>query len=240
MKKIFIPLCLVFCVAFNLSNSSASYAECADVKNVKAVYAIESYAKIRPYMKDKRQLVFTRFNNLAAHEFVNKDYTDVWSQTKNNRLKLTRYFDKDQRAIEYEPYDVQSDRMSWTRLNHLVGTSHFKSLQELGDSCTQDAIHNLETKLGEKGAVKITWQANIALPKELTIDNGKVIETWSLVETSNNTESIKTYLDKKEMYQSTDYADIGDNETDPFLLNMVNLGFVDYGKASKGKGLHRH
>jgi len=32
-------------------------------------------------------------------------------------------------------------------------------------------------------------------------------------------------------YQTTDYADIGDNESDPFLLKMMNLGFIKHGAS---------
>ena len=29
-----------------------------------------------------------------------------------------------------------------------------------------------------------------------------------------------------QQYELTDYADIGDNESDPFLAKMINLGFI--------------
>jgi len=48
-------------------------------------------------------------------------------------------------------------------------------------------------------------------------------------------------------YQTTDYADIGDNEGDPFLAKMINLGFIEHGASgfydANGKALgggHSH
>ena len=54
---------------------------------------------------------------------------------------------------------------------------------------------------------------------------------------------------KREQYISTDYADIGDDHTEPFLTQMVNLGFIEggasdfynaQGEALQGEHGHQH
>lgn len=52
---------------------------------------------------------------------------------------------------------------------------------------------------------------------------------WRRTEVVTDPEAVMTAFEDRSRYASTDYADIGDNESDPFLLRMVNLGFVEHG-----------
>jgi hypothetical protein len=52
---------------------------------------------------------------------------------------------------------------------------------------------------------------------------------WRLDDIITDRTIINAAFAQWEGYASTDYADIGDNESDPFLLNMINLGFIEHG-----------
>ena len=48
---------------------------------------------------------------------------------------------------------------------------------------------------------------------------------------SSDNKIIDAFFNKNLDYQTTDYADIGDSESDPFLRKMINLGFVEHGSS---------
>ena len=41
-------------------------------------------------------------------------------------------------------------------------------------------------------------------------------------------------------YQTTDFADIGDDHTDPFLTDMVHQGFIEHGSDGVYHAPHNH
>ena len=52
-----------------------------------------------------------------------------------------------------------------------------------------------------------------------------------LTASHHNQQKVQVEFAKWDNYQTTDYADIGDNESDPFLAKMINLGFVEHGAS---------
>jgi hypothetical protein len=70
---------------------------------------------------------------------------------------------------------------------------------------------------------------------------------WQLAEVTYDNKMIQQQLDTFSAYQSTDFADIGDNESDPFFRKMINLGFIEHSASgfydSEGNSLssaHQH
>ncbi len=63
---------------------------------------------------------------------------------------------------------------------------------------------------------------------ELTITQGDKKSHWKLQKIERNQDVINQFFAQRANYQSTDFADIGDNESDPFLIKMINLGFIDH------------
>ena len=57
-----------------------------------------------------------------------------------------------------------------------------------------------------------------------------MVREWTLQDVNYNADT-NTFFAKRESYQSTDYADIGDDHTDPFLTKMVNQGFIEAGAS---------
>ena len=44
-------------------------------------------------------------------------------------------------------------------------------------------------------------------------------------------DAIKQKFAVWDRYQTTDYADVGDNESDPMLAKMIKLGFISHGAS---------
>ena len=70
--------------------------------------------------------------------------------------------------------------------------------------------------------------------------------SWTLTNADYEAD-VSNFFAKRVDYQATDYADIGDDHTDPFLTKMVTQGFIEagasgfydqHGRALKGE--HNH
>ena len=54
---------------------------------------------------------------------------------------------------------------------------------------------------------------------------------WQQQSLSHEQADINAFFASRYGYQTTDYADIGDDHTDPFLTNMVHQGFIEAGAS---------
>jgi hypothetical protein len=63
--------------------------------------------------------------------------------------------------------------------------------------------------------------------EQLVLKAGDKRTEWTLTATHRDATAAQRVFSVRESYKSTDFADIGDNETDPFLRDMIHLGFSD-------------
>jgi hypothetical protein len=63
------------------------------------------------------------------------------------------------------------------------------------------------------------------LVKSFEITSGNQTRQWALTDYQTNVEKITSLFTEYDNYQSTDYTDVGDNESIPFLAAMINQGF---------------
>ena len=75
---------------------------------------------------------------------------------------------------------------------------------------------------------RIEWLMKQKLIKSYRENSASMNIYWVLERIIRDAESIKQTFANRDAYYTTDYDDIGDNETDQFLLNLVNLGFVGH------------
>ena len=95
--------------------------------------------------------------------------------------------------------------------------------------------------------LRLKWLPEQQLISEFKIKTGGTRTSWKLLEIRKNTQAVAQKFIQLGNYSTTDYTDIGDNESDPFLMKMINLGFVEHGASgfydSSGRNLrlgHRH
>lgn len=215
----------------------------------------ESY-KSMPNSFDKHK--HTTFKSLniwrqekhVAHEHPDDNITEIWNLVSDGRVRPVRYFDNDKRAIEYQPSDVnrgKGDR-NWLAKNQLISDA-FLTTFELKN--TNKAGCDLEeTYVYEKAGrtIEIVWLPALKLVKSYNEKSAKGKYKWQMNELIKNPKASDEFFAARQSYMSTDYADIGDNESDPFLMSMINLGFVEHGASgfynADGKPLagagHRH
>lgn len=193
------------------------------LENVKATYKI-TVENTNKESIDKKIVYLTlwRYNNTVAQKFSNKTITDVWHKTKNNRLMYTKAFDDYQRSIEYDPIEIKTENYQalWLQKSELFP---YYNTFELVDK-------NSNTYEYSQQGVKQTlvWLKDESLPQRYTVNDKTKKVTWELTEISMNETELKQYFDNIGNYNSTDYSDVGDNESDPFLAKMIHLGFVEH------------
>ena len=80
----------------------------------------------------------------------------------------------------------------------------------------------------------LTWFSELRIVNTFTIKDtlaGTILESWSLQSVQLDSDKISHFFKSRHSYFSTDFADIGDDHTDPFLTKMMNLGFIEKGAS---------
>lgn len=179
----------------------------------------------------EEHMVLTRQDGLVAHTDEKAKITDVWFQHKNQRIALTRFFDEHERGIEYEPFDLnqQQGAVDWGNKYQLVSN---KTLAELDVIKTEgDGCEKIQTFAGEIDGIKLSieWMPELRLVESIRATKGDKSKLVAKSSLTTNMDEVSEFFSHRDTFMTTDYTDIGDNESDPFLMKMVNLGFVEHG-----------
>lgn len=195
------------------------------------------------------ELVLWRNGKTVAHQYPQTHITESWYLAKNQLIKPTRFFDNEQRAIEYQPGEkvhgkAESD---WNYRYKLISDTLLSQLnvqQETGAGCEQTRIY---TKSMGDTKIEVRYLTQQNLVSYYSWQKGSTQEVWTLQNVTSDTRKINVFFDRRAAYQSTDFADIGDDHSDAFLTKMVTLGFIEKGASGfyddKGHALdggHQH
>jgi hypothetical protein len=178
-----------------------------------------------------KRITLVRQGNTVGHIHSEHQIMQSWYLTPQKKIKPTRYFDAHQRAIEYQPGELihgQSDQ-DWSLRYQLISNNLLEQLTVKatgGDGCS--SWQSLEDNTG---SFSLTWLPQQRIVQSLSQHKGNIIETWEIKNKSHDNEAIKAIYAQREAYQATDFADIGDDHTDPFLTKMVTLGFIEAGAS---------
>lgn len=214
--------------------SSAVYAD--DCKTGKAIMGAQ-YRVTTVDTTDKQasvtRLSLWRNHNQVAHEYPDAQITESWERVSNGTLKLSRYFDAYQRGIEYQPYDINNGKgeTDWRQKFQLISDDLKDKMQlrsSTGKGCEKTEEYTLKLDARQ---LWLEWLPEQQLVKSYREETPHKTTTWKLDTIITDAEQIRRVFAERNDYQTTDYADIGDNESDPFLLKMINLGFVKHGSS---------
>ncbi|WP_137221492.1 hypothetical protein [Shewanella sp. MEBiC00475] len=199
----------------------------------------------------QNQLVLLRAQNSVFH-ISNQDVATQWTTLPHNHMKKTSYFIDDKRAIEYEATKTIS-KQAWqyhAQLLHPLFQQQSTLIETTGQGC--DKLEHYQQQTNTK-TVDIWWFPAKKLVQSISTvlsDKGESADkaiNWQLTEVTYDNKMIQQQLDTFSAYQSTDFADIGDNESDPFFRKMINLGFIEHSASgfydSEGNSLssaHQH
>lgn len=247
MKKRF-NTALIFLFSIVLANLSQASCD-IDTGHLWAEYHIEFAPEGRTEHLDEdvhtEQFQLYRKNKEVAHVYPEAQMTEFWSLEPNGFVRPTRFFDEHRRAIEYAAADINNGRgdKSWDSRFQLVEgrfLARMNKVETSGEGCSAVEHYSLTNEQGVKTVIK--WMPELLLVSYLEIKTEKGLKVWEMQRYSTDTSEIDALFKDRYSYKSTDYVDIGDNESDPFLRNMINLGFVEHGASgfysSDGRPLH--
>ncbi|MDX2369286.1 MAG: hypothetical protein QNK36_12950 [Colwellia sp.] len=162
---------------------------------------------------------------------VNGEQSTTWFKLNNGSVQKTAHFDHFKRSIEYQAKPMSDDR--WQQIRQLIPDSKKQSLNFAGSQlkgCYQQESYQWENEKSNLQG-KLLWNADLKLITELTIKQGNRQSHWKLEKIEQDEAIIEAAFSQRAKYQATDFADIGDNESDPFLIKMINLGFIEHGSS---------
>lgn len=195
--------------------------------------------------KQPKQMVLWRAGDQVAHQFTK--ITELWQHVRNEQIRPIRYFEEAKRGIEYQPAELKK-KQDWASKYQLMSNEFLQQMElvaERGEGCDKVQIRAFKKADYQ---VQVEWYPALKLVKSARLKNQQNTTQIELVKTETNLQAIKQQFAAWDRYQTTDYADIGDNETDPFLRKMINLGFIEHGATgfyhedghALGGGHHNH
>lgn len=184
---------------------------------------------------------FTLWRTPAQAAQQDEQIVEVWQQLSNKQLRPIRYFPQAKRGIEYQPSEVQGVQ-NFSRKYQLVSDQLLANMtlkSEQGEGC--DKVQKYQFKQADT-TIELTWAANKKLLESMHISKPSSSQTIVLQSVNFNKQNVQQQFAVWDNYQTTDYADIGDNENDPFLAKMINLGFIEHSATgfydANGKAMH--
>jgi hypothetical protein len=214
------------CLVISAFISFSGFAQqCAiNPQILKANYTI---ASAQGNKLDEKPLTLWRNNQQVAHE--SKVITELWQHLSNKQLRPIRYFNDHHRGIEYQPSEVRGVQ-SWSAKqqlvdNQLITKMHTVSTQ--GEGCNEIKNYTLSEQ-GTEFKLAMYTHSNVVKSFSITDKTGQASTLLSLVDVTSDEGVIAAQFKQWDNFQTTDYADIGDNESDPFLAKMINQGFIEH------------
>lgn len=231
---------LVLWLAFSGSQLLASDFECELSAEVVGAHYARSVADTDGTQANTSTLTLWRYQRRVAHQYAEAGRTDAWARVADNRIQLTRLFDADHRGIEYEA-ELVADGLEdavWQIRSQLVTADQIAQLELIDTTGTGCAV--VETYAGRWGdnQVQLEWLPNRDLVKRYSVSSTSRVIEVVLQSTTDNVDAVVAQFSLRDSYKLTDNADIGDNETDPFLQRMINLGFAE--SHSSARDTHTH
>jgi hypothetical protein len=191
---------------------------------------VETRTVIEPEKEEITHLTVWRGDRQIAHEYTDKRVTELWEKGASERMRLVLYFEENQRGIEYQPGEegLETSNEAWLNKSHLIPADMLTSM-ELKDTSGQACVRTEFYEKQEEGlSIRIEWLPEPKLVKSATWATENTRIELVLEETVTDPADVDAVFARLSDYQTTDFADIGDQESDPFLQKMINLGFTGH------------
>jgi hypothetical protein len=122
----------------------------------------------------------------------------------------------------------------WSYRNQLISDSLLNKFTTT--KVSNEGCNRLESKTytDRQITMDLTWFSELRIVNTFSIkdkQSGTTLESWSLQSIELSSDQIVPFFNTRHAYLATDFADIGDDHTDPFLTNMMNLGFIESGAS---------
>lgn len=150
-----------------------------------------------------------------------------WNFSVAEHPSFIRVFAKQQRRIDYYMGDLRTLNIHVSQPEiESFAAAHLRSqLRHKGaGSCADSQVYEGDY---QQVHYRLLWSDSLQLPLQLTTEHKGQIKQWQASKIMPASE-VDMLLSRWQQFADTDYADIGDNETDPFLAQMINQGFIEH------------
>ena len=243
--KIISQLTLVLFTIIALTTSISSTAnECKILPKVLSAYYDFNQQKTNNVGQQKKEQTTAkktqlfelhRYNNRVLQRDLSHGVNDIWSHN-GNRLSLNRAFEQYQHSIEYQSNELRY-QPTWQDIFHLVAIPDLNKMQLVEQKHAGCQLEQHYVQKTQTSEYQLVWLPNLELVKFFELKNPSLTRQWSLTNYQSSVEQIAALFTEYSHYQSTDYADVGDNESTPFLAAMINQGFS---ASQNTQALHTH
>ena len=213
--------------------ATASYADCnAESTELGARYRITT-TDHKTEKQSIRDFTLWRDGDRVAHQYHAKAMTELWERVSNGKLRTVHYFDHYHRGIEYDPVEVKISHTSndWELKYQLVSSGFINTLVKDPSVSNRCYPLSMYSQTSNASSVTLQWIDQLHLAKLYIEANPFKSVKWELVEVIDDKAKVQKAFSRRESYKTTDYTDIGDNESDPFLMRMINLGHISHGAS---------
>jgi len=150
-----------------------------------------------------------------------------------------RITDRHHRGVEYDVDASPNAAQAWQARFQLVDDallSQLETVEVFGSGCS--VTHRLK---GQSGNVsyQVLWLPAWQLPVQISSRSRSHYSVWRLESIDFDVRKISQQAQQRAGYLMTDFADIGDNESDPFFKSMINSGYIAYSANASHQG-HSH
>ncbi len=168
-----------------------------------------------------------------TYSYPDRQLADIWyriSVQPKERIAKERWFLKHKRFVEYEPVDLETTRqaLSWQRLR----TLHLPEALTDHPNAVRYRCLDAERHTFEDGNVLVnaTYLPALNLIAELTVRrtiDARLVRHEQLQDIRPRKASQAFYA-KRDALAGLDFADIGDNEADPFVKAGIASGLIEH------------
>lgn len=153
-------------------------------------------------------------------------------QPQGKKLSFKRWMEAEQLVIEYEPSDLSSlghKDLEWEQVRGLMPTGVLNTMHFV-DNATWNR-YTTKRLANKEHAQEVELLDKYQVPVQITTHGRPTMVLSRLYDT----DQVQQWLSKLVTFEQMDYADIGDNESDQRVAQLIHQGFVP-GHSSETHG----
>lgn len=169
-----------------------------------------------------REWLYWRLPRRVAYEYPDRQWAELWYRLDGGQVSYQRRIDQHKRVINYSPATLRllDDNQDWERQRQLVSLAGLTN--QGSDLYRCQPVSRWQGELDGSPAT-VFWSD--ALGMALRIQRGT---TELLVTEFAEALATTGFFQRDRNYVDLDFADIGDNESDPFIRTMIAQGFIEH------------
>lgn len=222
-------------LAFGLSVVSVSSALAADTTQCKENSADQLKAEYKISQgKTNSSLWLLRDGKQVLQVHPDKKIASYYHQVNPNLIQSIRLFDEFKTGIEYQQNELSvigEQSATWTDHYQLISVNFLNKLRlERTEKVPCDSLlHYVGTLNGHN--FKVLWLKKQKLVQFYEDKTDVASTRITLLSKEHDSQKVAAIFDQYLNYSMLDYADIGDNENNPFIAKMIRQGFIEHGAS---------